>query len=73
MKRCVVGSVILVVGFESFSDVVQFLDDFESGALTTHFRPIQDAVRRIPGYEDYTFTLSITLKDYMCFLKELGE
>lgn len=67
------GSVILIVGFESFLDVATFLKDYESGALTEHFRPIQDAVRRFPGYEDYTFSVNITPRDYLCFLMELGK
>lgn len=67
-----VGSVILIVGFESFSDVATLLDDYKTGALTAHFHPVQDAIRRIQGYEDYIFSVNITLKDYLCFLKELG-
>lgn len=67
------GSIILIIGFKSFFDVATLLKDYESGALTDHFRPIQDAVRRIPGYEDYTLTVDITLKDYLNFLNKIGK
>lgn len=72
MKDAEDGSVVLIIGFESFLDVATLLQDFESGALTEHFRPVQDAVRLIPGYEDYTFTVNIAVGDYLQFLEKLG-
>lgn len=73
MKDCKDGSVILIIGFKYFSDVTTLLKDYENGYLTEHFRPVQDAIRRIPGYEDYVFRIDITLDDYLYFLKELGN
>lgn len=64
---------VLIIGFESFSAVATLLKDYETGELTEHFRPIQDAVRRLPGYEDYTLTIDITAEDYLYFLRQLGK
>lgn len=67
------GSVLLIFGFETFSAVATFLEDYQSGALFEHFRPIQDAVRQIPGYENFTLTIEITNKAITNFLYQLGS
>lgn len=67
------GSVILIIGFKGFLDVAVFLKDYKNGSLTEHFRPVQDAIRSIPGYEDYILSVNITLEDYRFFVDELGK
>lgn len=66
------GSVILTVEFDSLQAVHGLIDDSVSGKLTEHFRPIQDAVRKIPGYETYTLEVDIYDESYLPFLREIG-
>lgn len=65
--------IILNISFQSFAAVAKLLEDYKNGTLTNHFRPIQDAVRCISGYEEYTLTVDITFDAYMSFLAELGK
>lgn len=67
------GCVIIAIGFDSLAAVATFLEDSISGALTEHFRPIQEAARRFPGYENFAIKAKIRDETFGTFLNGLGK
>lgn len=63
---------ILTVGFESFAAVATLLEDSESGGLTQYFKPVQDAVRRVPKYENFLLEVEVQQDAVITFIQELG-
>lgn len=66
-------SVLIHIGFESLSAIATFIDDKRNGRLQSYFRPIEQAVRRIHGYEEFTLNVSIRQEDYLTFCTQLGN
>lgn len=64
---------VLTIGFRSFNAVATFLEDYRSGELDKHFRPIQEAARRVPGYESFTLKLEINIDAIVDFVRDLGN
>lgn len=67
------GSIIITVRCENKTALLKLMIDSESGKLTEHFRPLQESIRRTPGYEGYKLTAAIRDQSYLCILKDLGN
>lgn len=65
-------SIILLVKFETYAGVATLLEDYIKGDLTEHFKPLQDAIRGIPSYEDYTINVYISNETMFSLLNSLG-
>lgn len=68
-----VGSVVVVIGFRSFSAVAALIEDKRNDNLLKYFLPIQTALRRITGCSEICLTVKIKLNDYIMFINDLGK
>ena len=59
--------------FQTVSYLVQFLKAYLSGDLDKIFEPLQDAIRKMPGCEDYKQEMVIFQEDFYECLDSLGK
>ena len=64
--------VAMLLQFQTIAQLVQFLKAYLYGDLDKLFKPLQDEIRKMPGYEDYKQEVVIFQEDFYKCLDELG-
>lgn len=72
IKNVEKGSITLTIGFEDSFGVAALLRDYKNGDFEIHFRPIQEAIRLVAGYQDYTLHANITTEAFLFLFKTIG-